>query len=194
MICQQLAECIDELEKDTVSTPQQKGNRRETKKTLYKSFPCSDSSRVIKCVEYLDKRQKPGCYENGKSYVLDIGTHEFDCLCLHIDGGVIDTTDCRKCDFAFFLKDSDQRVILIELKGSAVGDALDQLKSTLHLDMLQNVLKSKKVYGRIASTSTVPNIYTRDQLALQKEFMRHNGNLKIGKAIFTEKYSRLDVV
>ncbi len=191
MICQQLSECIENLEKQKVESAGKKGNKKEAK-IILKNYPCNDSTRVDNCIEYFDNRQKPGCSEKGKSYILDIGPHPFDCACVHIDGGVVDTKECRKCDFAFFLSDSGHRVILVELKGSAVRDALEQLKLTLYMDELQNSFIGKRIYGRIACTSSVPKIYTKDQLALQKEFLKHNGNLKIGKASFIEQYDSLD--
>ena len=195
MICEQLAQCVDKLHKKQISIPPQKGkknsNKKRIRKTVYNS-PCQNEQRIEKCVVFADKREQPTCSENGKSYSLKIGAHDFDCVCVHIDSGVVDTVDCCKCDYSFFLKDPEKHVILIELKGTSVGHAIEQIDATLQLEALNSSFSGRKVCARISCLSSVPRIYTRAQMELERKLLRFGGNLKIERTPFVEDYSRLD--
>jgi hypothetical protein len=112
---------------------------------------------------------------------------------VHIDSGVVDTEDCNKCDYAFFLKDTKKHVILVELKGKNVGHALEQINATLQLEPLRDVFVNKIVYGRISCTSAaVPRIYSNMELNLRRKLLRLGGNLKIQNTPFIEMYDQLD--
>lgn len=192
MICTELGKCVDCIIRKNVTTRSKKGKHKEKTETVYTGSPCADDSKAKQCIKFMDNREKPSCTENGKRYILDIGAHYFDCVCIRIDKGVLASNEVQKCDFAFFLKDTEQRVILIELKGKDVGHAIGQLHDSLQLDALKDALRGKKVYGRIACTASVPDIYTKQRMDLQKEFMRLKGNLKIGGALFVEPYCNMD--
>jgi len=197
MICPQLAQCVDNLQRKTLSIPPQKGKKSKRKKRTRKTFyntPCKKEESANKCIVFFDKRETPTCTENGKVYSLSIGKHEFDCVCVHIDSGVVDTVDCCKCDYSLFFKDKEKRVILVELKGTSVGHAIEQIDATLQLEPLKAAFDGRKVYGRISCTSGVPRIYSPAQVKLQRKLLQHGGNLNINRTPFVEDYSLLDSV
>lgn len=194
MICAQLAKCVEQLSA-AVKPDVNQGKKAQDKKSngsVFQGNPCENSENLKNCVLFCDQRSMPSCSEHGKNYTLNIGTHSFETICFHVDGGVIVSNDCSKCDYAFFLKDADNREILIELKGSNVGHALKQLRSTLEMAEFKECSKNRKVYGRISCTQSVPRIYQNEEVITKKLFLQHKGNLKIGKAEFVENYDDLD--
>ena len=198
MICQQLDQCVNTVQKTSLSIHSQngkkKGRNKRTEKTSYIT-PCSGKQKKQKCIVFSDNRSQPSCEENGKRYSLILGNHSFDCVCVHIDKGVVDTADCCKCDYAFFLKDAEKHAIFVELKGKNVGHALEQLIATLQLEPLSGSLKGRKVYGRVSCASAVvPRIYSEEELLLQRKLIRLGGNLKICRTPFIEEYNCLDVL
>ena len=167
--------------------------------TSFSGCPCGDLSRVKRCIEYADTRSYASCSENNKTYTLDKKGYDFQTICMHVDGGVVDKTDHReRCDYALFLNEcsnkSDNRAIFVELKGVKTKKALEQLLSTVHDDLFKDVPKTyKKVYCRIVNSSSVPRIRsTPEYTRLQKWCLEHDGNLKIGERFFVEKYAELD--
>ncbi len=75
---------------------------------------------------------------------------------LQVDGCLISSNDQRKCDFLFLACDQEKAGIayFVELKGSNLGDAIDQLKSTIEL--LYPKLSNFSFRCRIIQTRTPP--------------------------------------
>jgi len=191
MICQTINECINSIQR---VVPSHVKKKKQDFRVSFSQYPCHNNVNASKCVLFLDNRQKPTCAENGKKYTLELGYHSYDCLGLHIDGGVIDSGDCRKCDYAFYVKDTDKRFILIELKGHNTEAAIDQLMQTLNREELKHVISNCKVYGRISAIGSIPRIQSLNHMKLQKQFLMHGGNLKIYNSPFIEKYTDIDKI
>lgn len=207
MICRQFQTCLETtyiMEQSALApknNKKKKSKRPKTKKAYSLSEPtCGNRDNQKKCIMFFDRRSQPSCTEKGKTYTLDNSSKNFQVVCFHIDGGVIDSDKCNKCDYAFFLKDKasggNGRAIFIELKGSHIRDALAQLDDTLSLETFKDISKIyKKIYGRIVVTSSVPRIRNDNQfMDLKKRFIQLGGNLKVSEINFVEQYDDLDVL
>ena len=204
MICNQFQTCLEttcviEHPATTQKTNKKKKSKRLNKtKRVFSEPACGSQDNQKKCIAFFDRRSQPSCTEKGKTYTLDASGENLQVLCFHIDGGVVDSNDCNKCDYAFFLKDKasggNGRAIFIELKGKHIRDAMKQLNDTLSLDTFKDVAKTyKKIYGRIVITSSVPRIRNDNQfMDLKERFMDLGGNLKISEINFVENYADLD--
>lgn len=178
MICDQLADCLKNL------------------KPAFTDNPCGDKDRCMRCVESYNKWNYMACQEKSSKYVLDKERAEIESVSFHVDGGMIGVDEhIQRCDYAFYLKDSERRLILIELKGKDSQHAIDQLSAMVHWDQIKNAIRTKdigRLYGRIVCKRAVPQIYLNKQRKLQADFKRNKGNLKIMTRNSEEKYSGLD--
>ena len=148
--------------------------------------PCKQYQK--QCIVFCDTRSTPSCSEKNKTYMLNIGTHQFNVTLYHIDAGVINDNNAMKCDYAFALP---QELIFVELKGNEVRHAIEQLLATINC--LQVDRSKMRLYGRISTTSNaIPKIMTNEQLRLEKILKKSGGNLKIKKTVFQEDYSSLN--
>ena len=157
--------------------------------------PCKDKERYKKCIGYHDNRKIMVCEERNQKYALDKEGEDIESICYHVDGGVLDAEEHdQRCDYAFYLRDSDNRLILIELKGNDSAHALDQLSAMLDWDQIKEAVRTKtvrKLYGRIVCNRAVPSIYRNKQKTLQAKFIRSKGNLKIMNRKGEETYREL---
>ena len=201
MSCKSFLDCLNYLKQKREKTShecKQKGSRADSAGG-FPGCPCGDLSRSKRCIDYADTRSKASCSENNKTYTLDKTGDDFQTICMHVDGGIVDKTDHReRCDYAFFLHGgsikTDDCAIFIELKGVKTKKALEQLLSTVSDDIFGDVPKThKKIFCRIVNSSSAPRIRsTPEYTRLQKWCMDHNGNLKMGERTFLEKYAELD--
>ena len=203
-VCSKLAFCVDSVFSEG------KG---------YGAIPCQDTKRREKCVVFLDTRSNPRCAENGKSFTIQ-NTRNLLVLGIKLDGGVFVDADFRKCDYMFVfqeiqkqkLEDKEvvpERVVLIELKGKTANDllsALEQLEKSLNNQYIREMIKPyRSFYGRVAGPSMTPNLplsksddkATRARILilqkkLDKKFHDLRGNLKTGRALFTERFDQMD--
>lgn len=207
MICGNFLSCLENtqlLEQQATkgkSKKKRKNKKEKAKPKIVKilSQPvCGNSEYQNKCIVSFDCRSKPSCTENGKTYTINQADKRFKVMCYHIDGGVIDSCDCNKCDYAFFIQDKASdgkgRAIFIELKGGNVRKAVLQLKETLSSNTFNSVNQLyKKIYGRIVVSSCKPDIRSTDDfLELEELLMKNGGNLKIKEFDFEELYADLD--
>lgn len=212
MICSCLKECIDGTEH--VAPKEDKAGKKGKKKgagnkkiDLYQQplcpSPCANSEQQKKCIGFIDCRSRAVCAENGKSYTLDQGQEnpKKEMAQLHIDGGVITNPEANrinKCDYALILKDKravgeKRTAILIELKGTDVSKALEQLTSTLSQKEFAAVWNScARVYGRIVCKSSPPRLQSTGRcMTVKEEFLKRGGNLKFGEVAYVEEYKDL---
>lgn len=205
MNCDQFRACLEKTmsvkTQSDVDENVRKKNKRYHRKKNKKSkasnmIPCRNQNCGKNCILFSDKRSMVSCTEKGKTYTLNQNNLNFQVSCFHIDGGVIDSLKCNKCDFAFFIKDEFNRAIFIELKGGDIRHALEQLNETLSLDTFRDITDTcKKIYGRVVVTSCVPNIQADSSvLNLKKKFAQLKGNLKIRELKFVESYNDLDQI
>lgn len=215
MICNKIKECAEKTrhiqisEKDNKKNKGKKNNRKKTDQEAVYKFPlskppCGNTECQDRCIGFLDRRPKPKCEERGKAYTLDQSDNypRHEVMMFHMDGGIISNPGAnavRKCDYVLLVKDSGApdgnggTVVLIELKGQAINQALNQIGETLKLKEMQPLLDSqKRVFGRIVCRSTPPRIRNTDEfLDVQEAFMRRNGQLKIFEESAVEKYADL---
>lgn len=177
MICNRFPDCLKNL------------------KPTYTDCPCKDENQCRKCVASYDSRRYMVCQERNSRYLLDKENATIESVCYHVDGGVIDEKEhVQRCDYAFYLKDPDKQLILIELKGSDSSHALDQLSAMMEWDQIRKAIQTGavgKLYGRIVCTRAVPQIYQNKQKTLQARFVRCGGNLKVSNRNLEESYSEL---
>ena len=208
MVCSKVQECIKNFSCFLLSQENNqgvKGKRYRVKKnskakTEVLNSACNDRNNQDKCIMFFDCRSKANCKEKGKSYTFDQSAcrKKFPIIGLHVDGGIVDDKDCNKCDYAYILLDSIDRgkgrVIFVELKGGNVKHAIQQLESTISMDIFSNLSQEyKKIYARIVSSS-VPKIRDGAYVELQKKMKRLGGNLKIKEVDFIERYDQLDII
>lgn len=141
------------------------------------------------CLDFCDTRKEAVCKEKGKAYRLLNVNRRYKILSVHIDEGVI-TTDketplnLAKCDYLYLI-DSDPTpvAILIELKGTDIKRAIEQIKSTLNL-FGSTFDKCSKVYGRIVFSGGTPNIQNIPAyMSLQRDLKRRKGSLIAGEIL-----------
>lgn len=145
--------------------------------------------RKALCLHFCDTRAAAVCKEKGKTYRLLNGNRQYKILSLHIDGGVIVTDaatprNVSKCDYLYLIDSNPSPVaILIELKGTDIKKAIEQIRNTLNL-FDSTFSKCSKVYGRIVYAGGTPNIQNvPSYMSLQREFKRKRGNLSAGEAL-----------
>lgn len=149
------------------------------------------------CLHFCDNRSEPTCKENGKIYRLMNEHRTYKVSSIHIDGGVVITDKgtpphTLKCDYLFLYDAGNESTvaILIELKGTDIKQAIEQIRNTLSLfpDTFQ---KCTKVYGRIVFAGGTPNIKNiPTYMSLQRDLKRRNGNL-LAAQIITDKIEDL---
>lgn len=187
MKCDQFAVCLRDL---------MYAKNKKTKDFPFCNYPCKDEEKCKKCIEFYDCRSIIVCTEHDSRYALYKQSYDFEAICIHVDGGIFEKNDPEmRCDYSYYLKDSDKRLILIELKGSDSNHALDQLSAMLDYEAIEEAYASKivgRVYGRIVCARNVPDIYRNKSRRLQLKFLQYRGNLKILNRNGEEKYQELD--
>lgn len=106
-----------------------------------------------------------------------------------VDGYFDCSKQHRKCDYLFvYTSDSEQIYIFVELKGSDIVRAVDQIRETINLFYDNNYLNNKKVIGVIVSSRYPSNdgSYRKAKVTLEKSlssklksFRIENKNKKI---------------
>ncbi len=98
-----------------------------------------------------------------------------------VDGDLISSnTKPERCDFLVIFtsddKDSDNKAYFIELKGTNISKALEQIIATFKNEDIIFELKNHKYYARVISKRHPPNIRN------QKDILKH-------KKTLTDKYN-----
>lgn len=157
MICKSFPECLD-------------GDSAASSSSVRSSQNCSS------CL-HQDNRTEFRVEENHKQYMLNNPSQEI-VSCYHLDGGVFQGNDEEKCDYLFFLK-SRQAIILLELKGTKVDRAIEQI-TAVYNRYSSTAFCGKKVYARIVAQS-VPKIALQSNKAnsLKKQLLKHNKGMDI---------------
>ncbi len=164
MECRNLHVCINELEK-----------------TKVKPIGCSEDNCLMSC----DIRKHLVVEENNKKYRLENPKGNL-LASFHVDGGMIRSKKIMKCDH-LLLDFNSRKSILVELKGTDLKHAFEQIENTLM--RFASVLSRYKVYARIVTSSrtNVPNIKACPQyVSLNKKIAARGGNVKIQSDIMQE--------
>ena len=149
------------------------------------------------CIQSFDKRNRITCGENGKRYTY-VNTRGLDVLNYRMDGGVIkqDGTVPQgtvKCDHVIVVKDASPLAVFVELKGTDVSHALEQISETMKRESAL-VKSSARVYARIVMTGSVPKIQTTKAYKDLYQFILRmgGGNIKMRTFDFAELDTDLD--
>lgn len=168
MDCNHLAECIQSI---------------ESTQDKYKS--CEKQQ----CLKNCDMRTTIVVEENKKQYILQ---NSGDIIAVYrVDGQMISSPDLTKCD-NLIVDITSLFAIFVELKGTDLRHALEQIESTLY-----NVLPAigkYRLYARIVTSprTNVPNLKTDPQYKrIQREFMMRGGNLKTQVNCISEEVGNL---
>jgi len=140
-----------------------------------------------KCIKSYDNRKYITCEEKRKKYILE-NVRSVNIANYHIDGGVVQNDDEKKCDFLIYVED-DKNIILVELKGTEFSTALKQLYNTVNLFSQQ--FNGNKIYARIVGKEVPKIANSPDAVKLIKLLKKHGGNLKSNSDILSEKETQL---
>lgn len=151
------------------------------------SYIVSHDSRKLISLWDSPKSGKSG---TGKgNYILDNDlNHEI--VVYRIDNGIISITNGNKCDYGIYTE--NKNLILIELKGGAVNDAVTQMNSTITQLITIKSIECNAVHGRVITSRTpCPNIMHSYTFNLKKRLKELNGSLRIQTRQLKEKISEL---
>lgn len=172
---------------------------RETQTCFFELLKSSNAVRCKQkslCLDFCDTRSEATCKEKGKVYKLLNKDRLYKILSLHVDGGVIVTDketpqNVAKCDYLYLIDiDPKPIAILIELKGTDIKRAIEQIKNTLILfnDVFD---KCNKVYGRIVFSGGTPNIQNIPAfMSLQRNLKCRKGSL-IASEVLTDNVENI---
>lgn len=126
------------------------------------------------CIEYADRRKKVVVKENKKEFIVHNNQEKLIAV-YHVDGCLIKTTKC--CDYLVLILE-DRLAHFVELKGTDIEKAVDQLNASL--DQLQSSLKGNNIHAWIISSRVkTPAIKSSKVIKLQKRLKQLNGKLEI---------------
>lgn len=133
-----------------------------------------------------DKRSVIVFYENGKTFRGKNPIFK-RLLAYRVEGGLItiSPTNGKMCDYGLGVP-SENRIYLIELKGSNVRDAVEQISSTIL--KIAHMIVGYKIFGRIVCTKCpVPDLKSIPMIKLQREIKRRGGNFKMHSMVMEEE-------
>ena len=132
---------------------------------------------LAECIEFNEKRKVCIAYENGKKYQLN-NTSDVIVRKVKVDKCLVQNIGERRCDF---LMNADEltRVFFIELKGSDLNKAVNQIYSTIIY--LKSEFKNYRIDARIVGSKDVPGFKnTPDYKKLAKEILPTKGSIQRG--------------
>lgn len=107
--------------------------------------------------------------ENGKKHTVDNRKSKYCIYQYKIDGDIVTSQKVSKCDYIVEIdKNNEAFAFIIELKGSDVSHAIDQIKSTLC--MFKEKLRGYKIYPRIVCSSRVHSINSSKVRKFKEEY------------------------
>ena len=152
-------------------------------------------NKINKCIQSNDNRSKVKCEENKMVYQYENEDRE-KILCLRMDGGIIveDATvpsGTKKCDYVIYVY-NDKIVILVELKGTDIATALEQIDNSLTL-FESFYKKSKNVYARIVPACSQPMLLSNPKyVKVHNKLKKLNGNILIKERFLSEAKNDLN--
>lgn len=176
MICQKIKKCVE---------CEVKGE---------KSIDCTN--KRVECIRSSDHRSNITCLENARRYNY-VNTWHNHVIHFVVDGGMI--RDDRmvperteRCDRMLVCNSSDGIiVILVELKGKQVRDAMQQIAETIK-QYTAFLNDAEKVYARAVVVSSVPNLHANPSYVKCAEYVKkHKGNILIEENDFSERDDRM---
>lgn len=108
-----------------------------------------------------------------------------------VDGGIITDNSIKKCDYALYIP-SLGNIRLIELKGSDMNTAVQQIEATYRKLDLTKIAGIAKIYGRIVLTKVnTPSIRSTNFVRLEKLLKQSGGDLVYGSKQLKETVTKL---
>jgi hypothetical protein len=121
--------------------------------------------------EFTGTREKVVCKE-GHTTITFLNKSRITIAKIHIDGGVIKSQNCLKCDYLLLCEKERLLAVFVELKGNKVMHAIDQLEATFENATIRTPLTTYKRYA-YAVAARVPKFDTQIQAA--KDRFRKKG-------------------
>lgn len=109
--------------------------------------------------------------ENGKRFALNNRSGKTICR-VRIDDCLVRDKNVRKCDF-FFSVNEDRKFYLVELKGQAITDAVEQIKSTFHIVNSKLNEDSTNYTGIVVSSAVPKGADQKFKTLVQKMYRDH---------------------
>lgn len=129
----------------------------------YKHIFQHDSRKITTLREHKERRTYRLMNETQKEVIV-----------YKIDGGLINKETVLKCDYGIYTE--DDCLFLVELKGTDLNHALDQIDSTIDALLKQPKIKVKKMNVRVVlSKSNAPRIYATKEKKLKQLLKKEYG-------------------
>lgn len=163
--------------------------KHELPEGFERTFPFFDAYHDSSTIGFHEVRKAITLKDKGASiYSLDNDLNK-EIVCYCIDGKLISSTEVNKCDYALYSE--DDHLILIELKGSNYGKALDQISATIDLLVKNPHVKVSRLCGRVVlNKARVPDFLETKEKKLKDLLARsYKGNLKKCSLRMNEKLS-----
>jgi hypothetical protein len=131
------------------------------------------------CQTYYGDKKNCTVSEKGKTFRL-INNSGSKFSVYKVDGCLIKENNEQKCDHLIVIhKDQHGIAYFIELKGTGLSDAINQLMNSITL--LYKSINEHKIYARIVGKRVTPNIKSR-RSKLDELLKKFGGDLKIASA------------
>lgn len=128
------------------------------------------------CLKYTGQKKDCPVTEKGKTFRI-INEGEFNMHVYQVDPCLINDKNQQKCDYLLLIeKKSDRRAYFVELKGTRIPDAINQVHNSINL--LYKLLHEHKIFARIVGKRVTPDIKSR-RAKLDEKLKRFGGNLII---------------
>ncbi len=160
-------------------------NRKVCFKELVDKNPIMSSSCDGDCLISFDDRKNISISENRKKYLLHNDLRN-NMAVFHVDGAMVQDKNTIKCD-NLVLDTIGMKAIFVELKGTDLAHALQQINQTI--DMMKEDIHNCNKYARIVTSNrtNVPNIRANPEyIKLYKK-----ANVKVSANLIEEKISSL---
>ncbi len=160
-------------------------NRKVCFKELIDKNPIMSSSCNRDCLISFDDRKNISISENRKKYLLHNDLRN-NMAVFHVDGAMVQDKNTIKCD-NLVLDTTGMKAIFVELKGTDLAHALQQINQTI--DMMRDDISNYTKYARIVTSNrtNVPNIRANPEyIKLYKK-----ANVKVSANLIEEKISSL---
>ncbi len=160
-------------------------NRKVCFKELIDKNPVMSSSCNRDCLISFDDRKNISISENRKKYLLHNDLRN-NMAVFHVDGAMVQDKNTIKCD-NLVLDTTGMKAIFVELKGTDLAHALQQINQTI--DMMRDDISNCTKYARIVTSNrtNVPNIRANPEyIKLYKK-----ANVKVSANLIEEKISSL---
>lgn len=153
--------------------------------------PFYETYHETEYIAFHDCRKNISLKDKGASIYNLVNDQSKEIVCYEIDGKLISSTEVDKCDYGLYTE--DDLLILVELKGSDYGHAIDQISSTINILLTQPKVKVSRLCGRVVLNKTrVPDIVETKERQLKHLLKtKYKGTLKKQSRVMSETLSEI---